>query len=300
MLKTDLGPRFLLHERPEWRRRGLCFFISLLIHALVFLAIILFISPIEVYIYEDVRNVFIASDTELAFPDFFDGPDVSTPSGSAVPQPGQPAAQVSGLTSQPTGTGGVASSSDPEIDPSISSRFQLSLPADYMLRLPSGFEVDPSLKREQRYQYDYGAGRDSIERDIDLSKYGFSDLSRFDPTRSLRHTPYGGAKAVPGGAVLLQGKAYDLGPWAEKAIDIIMINMILPPSQTTTPSGEVEVSLIINRNGGIISAEVQTPSQSPRLDKAALKALELSSPLPQLPKNFPDQNLKIRLVFSLQ
>lgn len=300
MLKTNLEPHFLLRDKPEWRRKGLSFFLSLLIHVLLFIVIIVFISPIEVYIYEDVRNVFIASDPELIFPNFIESPSVTSSAGSEMAPAGKPASAATGLPSQIRSSRDANLASDPEIDPSISTRYQLSLPPDYMLKLPSGFEIDPSLKREERKPYDYGSSQDTTAPKIDLNKYGYPGVSQFDPTRGLGQTYSQGTQVLPGGVVLVKARAYDLGPWAEKTVDIVMGNLILPPSQTATPSGEVEVSLVVDRDGGIVSFEVLSSSSSPRLDQAAIKALEMSSPLPRLPKNFPEQNLKLRLVFLLQ
>ena len=56
--------------------------------------------------------------------------------------------------------------------------------------------------------------------------------------------------------------------------------------------------MVILKDGWIASTEVVTPARVPELQAAALKALELSSPLPRLPRSFSRNSLEISLVFA--
>jgi TonB family protein len=62
----------------------------------------------------------------------------------------------------------------------------------------------------------------------------------------------------------------------------------------------VEIAVVILKNGEISSAAITGPSDDKSFDEIALEAVETSSPLPQLPADFPAASLEISFVFSIQ
>jgi hypothetical protein len=90
----------------------------------------------------------------------------------------------------------------------------------------------------------------------------------------------------------------DIGNWADRAVALIMENWLVPHLMLDQEEDEFEISLVIQKDGWIASTEVVTPARIPALQMAALKALEVSSPLPRLPLDFRQESLEILLVFS--
>jgi TonB family protein len=60
----------------------------------------------------------------------------------------------------------------------------------------------------------------------------------------------------------------------------------------------VEIIIEIEKNGKISSLKVKQSSNSDTFDQAAVNALRLSSPLPNLPQDFPNKNLEARFMFT--
>jgi TonB family protein len=60
----------------------------------------------------------------------------------------------------------------------------------------------------------------------------------------------------------------------------------------------VEITIVIEKNGKISSIKVKQSSNSDTFDQAAVNALRLSSPLPNLPQDFPNKNLEARFMFT--
>lgn len=99
-------------------------------------------------------------------------------------------------------------------------------------------------------------------------------------------------------AYVLNLEGYDLAPWADKAMNQILKNWVLPSEFSSGAKGEVGISVVIEKDGKVSSAEVVVSSKIDVLDQAALMALQLSSPLPGLPNDFPAQNLEVYFVFE--
>jgi TonB family protein len=91
---------------------------------------------------------------------------------------------------------------------------------------------------------------------------------------------------------------YDLKPWAKRALLSIQNNWVIPIATEKSVDQPVEIIIVIEKNGKISSIKVKQSSNSDTFDQAAVNALRLSSPLPNLPRDFPDKNLEARFTFT--
>ena len=103
--------------------------------------------------------------------------------------------------------------------------------------------------------------------------------------------------AQPTGSSVTSRRA-DIANWADRAVALILENWLVPHLMPDQEEDEFEISVTIQSDGWIVSIDVVTPSRVPALQAAALKALEVSSPLARLPRSFPQASLEILLVFS--
>jgi len=176
--------------------------------------------------------------------------------------------------------------------------FDSNLPSGFRLSLPLESKLDLSLKsggKENMFDEIY---KDKVKKNLNLSKYLYSDFSNIHPKRNISSFGgFGNRSAARRGKVTFNIKDYDLTPWATEVVNKIQKNWIIPSSQKTIKKGQVEISVIIEKNGELSSIEIVNPSKLPLLDQIALKALNLSAPFPKLPDDFPDKDLKAIFLF---
>jgi TonB family protein len=91
----------------------------------------------------------------------------------------------------------------------------------------------------------------------------------------------------PGSGVFFDTRGYDLGPWASKVIAIVKSNWLTPVAAQLGAKGVVSVSFTVSRSGRIDNIQLVSSSGIPSFDSAAIHALQSSSPLPDLPIDFP-------------
>ncbi len=92
----------------------------------------------------------------------------------------------------------------------------------------------------------------------------------------------------------------DLSPWARTVIELIQKNWTVPAAQDSSFEASVEIVVVILKSGAVTLIEVVSPSEDHEFDLTAREAIEISSPLPQLPDNFPADSIELTLVFSKQ
>lgn len=113
--------------------------------------------------------------------------------------------------------------------------------------------------------------------------------------------PSGGTgSAASGVGVGIGGAKFDqpdfnYSYYAERIQLAIGMNWFKPAA--TIPRSPV-VHFRIERNGAISDAEITTPSGLPFVDRAALRAVLASSPLPPLPTEFPGSYVGVSVVFE--
>jgi TonB family protein len=90
----------------------------------------------------------------------------------------------------------------------------------------------------------------------------------------------------------------DISSWADETVRKIQENWSIPSESSEKIKGSVGIYLVIRKKGDLVSAEIMESSGYSSLDQAAMKALDVSFPLPGLPDNFPAENLEIYLVFD--
>jgi len=93
-------------------------------------------------------------------------------------------------------------------------------------------------------------------------------------------------------------KGYDLSPWAQKVLEILVKNWSLPAVPMLPEKTAVRIILVIAKNGDLSSLEVVEGTALDVLDQAAVDAIRSSLPLPALPADFPGDFLEAHVEFS--
>jgi len=186
-------------------------------------------------------------------------------------------------------------------DKSENITFSSGLASRFSMGLPLESKLNFSITSEKKGNMFYKIDKSSVKKDLDLSKYLFSDFSNI---RSIKSKAYYG-RYVTGstshrGITSSHVVEYDVIPWAIEVVDRIQKNWIIPPEQKTRAKCQVGISVIIQKNGEVSSVEIVNSSNVEMLDQAALKALNWSSPFPKLPDDFPEERLEVYFVFSIQ
>lgn len=158
----------------------------------------------------------------------------------------------------------------------------------------SGFNF--SLEKKEKEVVSPGKKGPDRERSINLVKHLYSGYSAFTSLYpSKRYSPRGYSSQERRGVNI---HSYHLDSWAEAVAELVISNWAIPFSQVTEGKRIVKISVTVSRDGKITSAKVIRSSNLDWLDQTALKAINLSSPFPELPSDFPLENLSIYLVFQ--
>jgi TonB family protein len=110
----------------------------------------------------------------------------------------------------------------------------------------------------------------------------------------------GGEKGfVEQGPLSFETQWYDWGEYAQSMVGKIRINWYenMPPLIRTGMKGVVTIRFTIQRDGRITDITILNSSAVPPYDFAAKKAIELSSPLNPLPKDFPNSSERVTCMF---
>jgi TonB family protein len=92
---------------------------------------------------------------------------------------------------------------------------------------------------------------------------------------------------------------FDWGDYAQGMVSRIRVNWyeVMPDLLRTGMQGVVTIRFTIHRDGRISDATILNSSGVPPYDFAAKKAIENSSPLAPLPKNFPNETERVTCMF---
>ena len=110
----------------------------------------------------------------------------------------------------------------------------------------------------------------------------------------------GGEKGTAeAGPLSFETQWYDWGVYAQHMVSRIRVNWYanMPPIIRTGLAGVVTVRFTIHRDGRISDVTVLNSSTVPPYDFAAKKAIEISSPLNPLPKDFPNSTERVTAMF---
>ena len=285
--------------RSGWLKRVLSLGISLAAHAAVLVLIVVYYTPLKILdLGAFARTVFIAPSLErLYLPQVEEASDQS-----GVPEVEAARSDVDVSWPLP-----VAAADDPTpraeltiperivAPPDLRERLELKPPPEVRSELPPGLSFQLAPERDlHRYSYQPDPGADAAVRGVRglirplLPRYSTERAA--DPGRLSGSDQPAGSTAI--------SRRVDIAGWADQAVAMIMENWLVPHLIPDQEEDEFEISVVIQSDGWIASTEVVTPARVPALQAAALKALEVSSPLPRLPRSFPQDSLEILLVFS--
>jgi TonB family protein len=298
----------LLQDKSELLKHGLSLLASLVIHGvLIFFLAIFFVSVKILDFREQVTPAFIVPAEKLHLPkiqgNLPNTQDWGAQFPDLIPRRGRPGREPAAVPEEEKTTGEVREpSAGAAIDDKMTSGFRL----DRVLPEKPGSTSDKgprfSLPQGAVISPIPGAAKTSPPKNVDLKQYLYGDLAGLGGLPSAIY--YGGGS----GRTTLRGRApaslpvknYDLSPWARSVIGLIQKNWIIPSTLPPGPTDTVEIAVIILKTGEISSAEILAPSDSKSFDRAALEAVEVSSPLPALPDDFPAARLEISFVFTRQ
>ena len=101
------------------------------------------------------------------------------------------------------------------------------------------------------------------------------------------------------GPLSFETQWYDWGEYAQSMVSRIRVNWYanMPQIIRTGIQGVVTIRFTIQRDGRITDVTLLKSSGVPPYDYAAKKAIELSSPLNPLPKDFPNPNERVTAMF---
>jgi TonB family protein len=101
------------------------------------------------------------------------------------------------------------------------------------------------------------------------------------------------------GPLSFESEWFNWGEYALSMVSRIRVNWYgnMPQLIRTGMSGVVTIRFTIHRDGRISNIEILKSSGIPPYDYAARKAIELSSPLNPLPKDFPNQTERVTCMF---
>lgn len=110
----------------------------------------------------------------------------------------------------------------------------------------------------------------------------------------------GGEKGfAESGPLSFETQWYDWGEYAQSMVSRIRVNWYnnMPQLIQTGLKGVVTIRFTIQRDGRITDITILSSSGIPPYDFAAKKAIELSSPLNPLPKDFPNRSERVTAMF---
>jgi TonB family protein len=302
MMKADF-----LERRLEIRNRGLALLISLLVHVgILYLLATHFVSVRIIEFKEPVTPVVIVPPPPLELPkrarDPANLPAVIEGFPEFLPSrtlPGEAAAQAGEF---PAAEESLERGAVEAFEPKFSEGFRLDQTPSEKPGITSGDRLRLPIPDRKKGGADVLAKTPAPPKDVDWRKYlsGSSTGGRW----AYRSSTVGG-KRVRGdlrGRMTTSAsvKRYNLASWASKVVEVIQKNWDIPPTRPTNPDAAVEIVIVLQKSGQVSTMEVIASSEDRAFDQAARFAIELSSPLPPLPDDFPTASLEIAFVFSVQ
>ena len=303
------------------KRRAACFLFSLIIHALF--AFMLFDYRFIIGIYQkkqEIREVFIVSPEKLYIPENIENFVKSPPaiwlqtnknisakewrlkSKSEIPVKKNLGSEIDiGQSLNSINDKNIINEEETkEYQTDLFSGFGLNIPSKIKSDLPSDYKLDLSLRSIKTKNMPGEAGKGNLKRNINLLKYPSPNFSNVFPSKVKRTSGrYGFGSSTQHGRASFKAEGYDITPWAEKVVSRIQRNWNIPFAftQKMSAKGTVGISVIFEKNGTLSSAKIVHTSMVPLFDEAALKALKLASPFPDLPADFPNKKLEAYFEF---
>jgi len=305
-------------KTPDYIRKISIFLISVALHIAGFDFILHYKFTYKIYNFRDKAvAAFIIPKEKLVAPGVASrtaeaaageavsaGPEAGRSSKSAgpagaQPPPAQPREMPSpqaGRSQGPGGPSGASFEARGELRESkiLSSGFRLTIPPKTGLDLSRAKgNLEDSYLPSDKYR---------ARTDIDFSPYLFpggpASSAAGAGSGSGRPGKTGARAYIGGGTAPAAIRRIDLSAWANAVLNRIQKNWSIAVSGDFVWKGEVGITVMIGKNGNLTLIEVIASSKVDALDRAALRALELSAPFPALPADFPDSNLEVYLIFQ--
>jgi TonB family protein len=285
---------------------GFSLFLSLLIHAgIIYLLITYFVSVRIIEFKDTVTPVIIAPPPPLNLPE-----SARNPANLPEVIEGFPEFLPSRtLPRKPSGPSPPVTSSEEAVAPAAVEAFEPKFTTGFRLDQPSlqksGIASGDRLRLPVQDRM-IGSGSDLTRpigppKDVDWRKYlsvGSGGSRGYLSGSSGRGRVRGSFRGGP--SVSADIKKYNLSPWASKVVEIVQKNWDIPPTRPANPEAAVEIAVVIQKNGQVSALEVVASSDDQSFNQAARFAVELSSPFPPLPEDFPPAKLEVSFVFSVQ
>lgn len=298
--------RKILKNKCDLLKHALSLFASLAIHAvLLYLMAAHFVSVKIIDFKEQVTDIIIAPRPSLEAPKI-EGPLPELPQRESdllefLPtRRRSPRLAEEALKSMTAAEGASGSSPVLPLDPKFTSGFRLDKQPEGQAGILSD-RLRLTVPERKPGTSESQAGVISGRKAGDLRKYVYTGPSGSPGVfigiaagRRPRSTP-SRSRAVPPSVLKI-----NLSPWARTVVELIQKNWAVPAVQRLAPEASVEIAVVILKSGAVTLIEIVSPSEDREFDLAAREAIEISSPLPQLPDDFPADSLEISLVFFKQ
>jgi TonB family protein len=297
----------LFKSRPELLTHGFSLFASLLIHVgIIYLLITHFVSVRIIEFQKPVIPVTITPPPPLKLPETARNPTNLPEVIEGFPEflPSRTLPPRTTLPSPP-----VTSFEEPEtpslvetFEPKFTTGFRLDKTPPENSGTSSGDRLRLPIQERMKGSVDDLTRPTTPPKDVDWRKYlsvgpgnyrGY--LSGSSSGRSRVRSSFRGSSTVSADI-----RKYNLSPWASKVVALIQKNWEIPPTRPANPDSAVEIIVVLQKSGQISGLEVVVSTDDQSFNQAARFAVELSSPFPPLPEDFPAASLEISFVFSVQ
>jgi TonB family protein len=187
---------------------------------------------------------------------------------------------------------------NPEPQKNIRSSSVKSLNDKFLKKQPLFNPLDYySLSKPRKMIPAYPDSSSTTKSDNKFSRVNFdrSDFSDFIP--SNKDFGQGDGKLATGGNAVFNSHGYDITPWAKRVVYRIKKNWNIPASVNLGLYGIVNIYAVIEKHGNLALLIVKKSSNIKSFDKAAFSAIKISAPFPQLPDDFPYNQIEGMIIF---
>lgn len=292
---------FFREPEKDWLKKPLIFLISLIVHAAVLILLIQALTPVTIINFPvRVTSVVITPREGLPPAPVGKGEATGSVSGGAGGRPGEKKEMPSlkerlGLLEKEAG---IPFAQPRPPGPMPLPPFNLKPPKEagagtFTLRLPApeAKKEQPGAKERSRpgSAHDYWRYVLATEPGKEPKKGGGTGLAGEITTT---------AGQVP--RVAVEGPGYDLSPWAQEVVARLQKNWQIAASRSSLEKGSLRLLIGIDKKGEINFMRIVASSQKAAFDRAALDAVNLSLPLPQLPPEFPSETIELTIIFECE
>lgn len=293
---------FYQESDKDWLKKPLIFLISLIIHAVILILLIQALTPVTIINFPvKVTSVVITPREGMPLPPVGKGgagfPAGPTAGGKLGGKKEMPSIEERlGLLEKETGVpfAGPRPPGPMPLPPfslkpgkeTGSGTFTLRLPA------PEGKKGEPVAGEPPRPGSSH-----------DYWRYVLATEPGKEPKKGSGATGLAAESEVETGQaprVTVEGPGYDLSPWAQEVVARLQKNWQIAASRTSLEKGTLRLLISIDKKGEINFMRIITSSQKAAFDRAALDAVNLSLPLPQLPPKFPSESIELTIIFECE